>query len=101
MQWCNCHSVATDGGLNYLKRSGESYNYIDASIYSDDHLIIREYLIWGVNYDKNMNRLPDTIFKPIMELESDHIQAILATQTHISELYKTTFEKELKYRNGK
>lgn len=100
MQWCSCKEVAIDGGLNYQKITGESYNYIDASIYSDDHLIIREYLTWGVNYDKNMNRLPNTIFKPIKDLEIDHIEAILRTQ-NLSELYEETFHKELEYRNKK
>jgi len=101
MQWCNCHSVATDGGLNYLKRTGESFNYVDASIYSNKHSDCRKYLHWGVSYDKNGDILPKTIYKSIKDLEIYHIKAILFTQTHISELYRTTFEKELKYRNGK
>ncbi len=36
-----------------------------------------DYFIWGVNFDKDRNRLPKTIWKPIKELELNHIEAIL------------------------
>lgn len=38
---------------------------------------LEEILLWGTNYDKDMNRLPNTIWKPINELESDHLRAII------------------------
>jgi hypothetical protein len=37
----------------------------------------REFLLWGQNYDKDMNRLPETIYRPIKDLNTDHIKAIL------------------------
>jgi len=30
-RWCNCHSVAVDGGKDYLKRCGDPTNYIELS----------------------------------------------------------------------
>lgn len=37
----------------------------------------REYLLWGKNYDKDMNRLPETQYALIKDLETDHIKSIL------------------------
>ena len=58
----------------------------------------REYLLWGQNYDKDMNILPKTIYKPIKDLDTDHIQAILDGNFCKSEEYKKCFEEELKLR---
>ncbi len=33
---CKCGKVAVDGGLDYLKRSGEHSDFIEASIVIDD-----------------------------------------------------------------
>lgn len=102
MNSCECGLVFADGGSNYLRRCGEPYDYIETSIMDNgEHETRRQFIHWGVNYDKDMNRLSSTIFKPIMELESDHIQAILDTQLHISKFYKEIFKQELIYRNGK
>jgi hypothetical protein len=54
-------------------------------------------MLWGNNYDKDMNRLPKIIWKPIKELSTDHIKAILDgnwTDGH----YKVLFQNELKLR---
>ena len=29
--WCKCHSIAVDGGKDYLRRLGEPYNIIELS----------------------------------------------------------------------
>lgn len=59
----------------------------------------REYLLWGQNYDKNMNLLPSTIYKPIKDLETDHIQAILDGEYTKNPKYIKCFEEELKLRH--
>lgn len=59
----------------------------------------REYLLWGQNYDKNMNLLPSTIYKPIKDLETDHIQAILDGGYTKNPKYIKCFEEELKLRH--
>ena len=57
-----------------------------------------KYLHWGQNYDKEMNRLPETIFKPICELNTDHIKAILEGSYCKNEMYLKIFEYELNKR---
>jgi len=60
----------------------------------------RNCLLWGT-YGKNPNVWdPDLApkYKLIKTLSDDHIQAILDTQKQISDLYRETFEKELKLR---
>lgn len=60
----------------------------------------REYLLWGQNYDKDMNPLPNTLYKPIKDLAIDHIQAILDGGYAKNPKYIKCFEEELKLRNG-
>ena len=60
----------------------------------------REYLLWGQNYDKDMNLLPQTIRKPIKDLNTDHIKAILGGKWVVGGHYQKCFEEELKLRGG-
>lgn len=59
----------------------------------------REYLLWGQNYDKNMNLLPNTVYKLIKDLRTDHIQAILDGGYVKNSKYSKCFEEELKLRS--
>jgi len=58
----------------------------------------REVIFWGVNFTKEMERLPETKWTLIKDLESDHIQAILDGGYTKNPLYLETFEAELKRR---
>lgn len=59
----------------------------------------REVFLWGNNYDKDMNLLPKTIWKPICELSTEHIQAIVdGGWVDKNPIYKEVFEEELKLR---
>lgn len=58
----------------------------------------REYLLWGQVFDKDMNRLPEPIYRPIKDLETGHIQAILDGDWCRLDNYKECFENELKLR---
>ena len=60
----------------------------------------REYLLWGQNYDKNINLLPETIYKPIKDLSIEHIQAILDGDFAKTEKYIKCFKEELKLREN-
>lgn len=60
----------------------------------------REYLLWGQNYDKDMNLLPKTIRKPIKELTTEHIQAILDGCYTGNKKYLECFKNELKLREN-
>lgn len=89
-----------DGGKDYLKRSINIIPAIDLTIVDDgSHELRRQYLTWGNNYDKDMNRLPETIYNPIKDMTSDHIQAILdGGWAKNNPFYEELFKEELKFR---
>ena len=101
---CKCGNLSVDGGSSYLKRN---YNNIDSykeiSVYDDGiHDTRRQNMRWGVNYDKDMNRLPNgTEWRLIKDLVTEHIQAILSGgYADNNSFYKGVFEEELKFRNN-
>lgn len=59
-----------------------------------------EVLFWGQNFDKDMNRLPKTIWRPISEMTSDHIQAVLDGEFTKHEVYLKAFNEELTRRKN-
>ena len=68
----------------------------------DDDLMIesglcepRDIYFWGVNYDKNGNRLYKTEFRLIKDLKIKHIKNILKLD-YISDKYRKLLEEELK-----
>ena len=92
-----------DGGKDYLKRSINIIPAIDLTIIDDgSHELRRQYLTWGNNFDKDMNRLPKTIYNPIKDMTSDHIQAILdGGWAKNNPFYEELFKEELEFRNNK
>ena len=56
----------------------------------------REWVLWGRLYDKNMNRLPETEWIPIKDLDTDHIYEIL--KLNIPNSYRRLMEEEIIYR---
>ena len=53
----------------------------------------------GVNFTKDMERLPKTIWKPVMDLNTDHIQAIVdGGYADKNPFYLEVFNEELKHR---
>jgi hypothetical protein len=96
----NGEEYMVDGGNSYLRRNINIEPYIDLSIIDDgSHELRRQYLTWGNNYDKDMNRLPETIYNPIKDMTSDHIQAILdGGWARNNQLYEELFKEELKFR---
>jgi hypothetical protein len=102
--WCKCGKSAVDGGHDYSRIIGNSDNIEELSV-SDDgtHETRRQYLRWGVNYDKYMNRLPETEWKLIKDMDSGHIQAIIDGEYAKGYRFmEELFKQELKFReNGK
>jgi hypothetical protein len=98
---CKCGKIGVDGGKDYKKTMfTELSDFTDTSIDDDgSHELRRQYLTWGNNYDKDMNRLPETIYNPIMNMTSDHIQAILdGGWAKNNPFYEELFKEELKFR---
>jgi len=57
-------------------------------------------MVWGVNFDKDMNQLPNTDYRFICDLETDHIQAILDGNWTRHPDYLKAFNNELNRRKG-
>lgn len=92
----NGKRYGVDGGLEYLRRIGDMEDCIDLSIYDNgEHYLRVKHLKWGSNYDENMFRLPETIYKTIEEMETSHIIAILDGNYSKSKYYNDIFKQEL------
>ena len=76
------------------------YYVEESDILRDQGFPISECLVWGVNYDKDMNKLPKTIYKYINELETDHMHAILDGSWTGNPEYLEAFKYELNRRKG-
>lgn len=64
------------------------------------HIEARDILLWTSVVDENMDPLPDPITKPISELETAHIEAILDGGFINDQTFIDTFNEELE-RRGK
>lgn len=96
----NGNYYAVDGGKSYLKRMYDVSDYKELGVVDNGrHATRRKYLKWGSNYDKNMNRLPETIWKPIKDLSATHIKNIIKKLYCTDPFYLEVFKKELKYRS--
>ena len=75
----------------------------DDAILLDQGLPLEEVLYWGSNYDKDMNLLPETIYRLIKDLDSDHIEKIYTyiycTGHRLSHLHRIAFLNVLKSRD--
>ena len=89
-----------------LVNSGLLPNYPGFWYYIEDEDIFMELVgepkdiyFWGVNYTKDMERLPETKWTLIKDLETDHIEAILDGEYMRSgSKYYKLFKDELKRR---
>lgn len=90
-----------DGGNDYLRRSLNTTPAEDLTVYlSDPFHAVREAFVWK-SYGKNYEHLPDGIYIPLCDMTTDHIHAILETQTQIKgNFVEMLFKKELVLRTG-
>jgi hypothetical protein len=58
----------------------------------------KEYILWGNNYDKDMNRLEETKYLLVGEMNTGHIEAILDSGLTRNPKYVKAFKDELKLR---
>ncbi|CAB4222383.1 hypothetical protein UFOVP1655_91 [uncultured Caudovirales phage] len=85
-----------DGGLDYVRRSINKEPAIDDFVHDDDtHEVIRESFKWGTYGKKGDQPL---VLIPLKSLDTEHIEAILETQTHLKSHIVKVFEDELEYR---
>ena len=88
-----------DGGLAYCRGSVNTVPATPAYVYSDDpHDKIREAFCWGTRGKGGMQPVK---YVPLKDLDTDHIEAIIKTQLHISETIRNVFTDELILRGNK
>lgn len=77
-------------------------NYKENSVIDDcKHETRRNTMVWGQNYDKNMNRLPKTKWVKIKDLDTSHIWNILLNVKMLDGFYKEVLTDEIMYREDK
>jgi hypothetical protein len=94
----NGFEYVVDGGLDYLKRarSDRAPSAVEMSVYSTDpHEVIREAFAWG---SRGIKGDQPVMYLTLMNMQTEHIEAILDTQRHITPVIRKVFEDELKYR---
>ena len=87
-----------DGGNDYLRRSINTLPPISLDVYlSDPFEMIRDAFVWK-SYGKNYEH-PHGIYIKLCDMTTEHIRAILETQTQIKGNYiEDLFKKELQFR---
>ena len=84
-----------DGGRSYLRRSAHG-DEVDLSLYSDaPHKQLRDVVTWGT---RGKNGDQPLKWVPVCDMETDHIEACLETQSQMSESMRRLLEDELAYR---
>ena len=93
----NGKEYMVDGGLEYLRRIvHDDAPYEELSVYDDaPYALVREVFKWGTRGKDGKQPLT---YVPLKDLTSEHIEAILETQTHISERIRKLFIDELTFR---
>ena len=85
---------------NYIPNYQGFWYYMEESeILKEQGVDASEYLFWGQNYDEKGKRLPETRYRLIKELDTDHIKTIL-NEGHTEEgsEYHKALTKELEKR---
>jgi len=93
----NGKEYMVDGGLDYLRRNvHDDAPYEELSVYDDaPYALVREVFKWGTRGKDGKQPLT---YVPLKDLTNEHIEAILDTQTHISERIRKLFIGELNFR---
>ncbi|MEZ8095520.1 hypothetical protein ACED51_15600 [Photobacterium swingsii] len=92
----NGETYMVDGGMDYLKRNVNNPPFEELSIYSDaPHENIRQGFYWGT---RGKDGSQPVEFKPLKALDTEHIEAIIQTQTHQPNWRVEIFKAELAFR---
>jgi len=95
----NGKEYMVDGGLDYLRRNiHDDAPYEELSLYcNSDHEAIREAFKWGTRGIDGKQPLSWLVLK---DMATDHIEAILETQTHLRDHIRQVFVNELNFRGN-
>ena len=95
---CSCKAIYIDGGHDYLRGGGEREACDSTSIIVTGDTpfdVVRDNLEWGTYGKDGDEELHYILLK---DMTTDHLKAILETQTKMSEFYKWAMMEELKRR---
>lgn len=84
-----------DGGNDYVRSSANGDEKYITITTADPFQAVRENFHWGTRGKDGKQPLQ---WKPLMSLDTEHIEAILETQSHISSWIREIFEHELEFR---
>ena len=92
----NGEEYMIDGGTDYCRSNVNKVapQYITVTM-DDIHNLRRKWFHWGT---RGKNGDQPLQWKPLKDLDTDHIKAILETQHHIPEYLVELFEDELHFR---
>jgi hypothetical protein len=95
----NGKEYMVDGGLDYLRRNvHEDAPYEELSLYSDAyHQLIREAFRWG---PRGLDGKQPLTWLVLKDMATDHVEAILETQTHLRDHIRQVFVNELNFRGN-
>lgn len=91
----NGKSYMIDGGLDYVRRSAHGDEKVVTVTTESPFNEIRENFRWGT---RGKDGKQPVQFKPLKELDTDHIVAILETQAQIPDWMRDIFQHELEFR---
>lgn len=92
----NGEEYMVDGGLDYLRRNVPKNRASELSVYEDDPFpLIRRTFHWGTRGKDGKQPLK---WVPLIDLDTDHIKAILETQKQVPEHLLNIFKQELEVR---
>jgi len=91
----NGKTYMIDGGLDYIRSSANGDEQYLTVTTDDTFETIRESLKWGTRGKDGTQPLE---YRVLAKLDTEHIQAILETQTHIPPWLTKVFETELEFR---
>jgi hypothetical protein len=95
----NGKEYMVDGGLDYLRRNiHDDAPYEELSLYcNSDHEVVREAFRWGTRGLDGKQPLSWLVLK---DMATDHVEAILETQTHLRDHIRQVFVNELNFRGN-
>lgn len=91
----NGKTYMVDGGLGYCRRSIHE-DQVDLTVTLDDpHELVRESCTWGTRGPNGDQPLK---YVTLAEMDTDHIEAVLDTQSRMYPQLRIAMENELAYR---
>lgn len=93
----NGRYYAVDGGLDYLRRVADEFDFEDLSLSEEDRIeVIREKTSWGSYGKSGKEKFRRILLK---DMESEHIEAVLSLP-YVNQAVKRAMERELELRKS-